>query len=125
MATAEYYRYNNASTTSLDIYFNDTDTDPTAEQYEYRPFKWIIDTTVAGADTNENAKPLTTITGRIASPVSSTYTVTNTNFDGVVNYQNEGDEKVTVTLGGDNSPVSAFYNTNLVYNLTNPSDNSV
>lgn len=125
MTTGEYYRYNNAATTSLDIYFNDTDTDPTAEQYEYRPFKWIIDTTVAGADTNKNAKPLTTITGRIASPVSSTYTVTNTNFDGVVNYQNEGDEKVTVTLGGDNSPVSAFYNTNLVYNLTNPSDNSV
>lgn len=125
MATAEYYRYNNASTTSLDIYFNDTDTDPTAEQYEYRPFKWIIDTTVAGADTNENAKPLTTITGRIASPVSSTYTVTNTNFDGVVNYQNEGDEKVTVTLGGDNSPYSVFYNTNLVYNLTNPSDGTV
>ena len=125
MTTAEYYRYNNASTTSLDIYFNDTDIDPTEGQYEYRPFKWDIDTTVAGADINANAKPLTTITGRLASPVSSTYTVTNTNFDGVVNYQNEGDEKVTVTLGGDNSPVSAFYNTNLVYNLTNPSDNSV
>lgn len=101
------------------------DLSPTAEQYENRPFKWNIDTTVAGADTNENAKPLTTITGRLASPSSNTYTVTNASYDGVVNYQNQGDEKVTVTLGGDNSPVSAFYNTNLVYNLTNPSDNSV
>lgn len=83
-----------------------------------RSFSWTIDTSAAGADSI--FKPVTAITGKLGGAVANTQTVTTSGYNGSLNYAGEGDEVVTVTVGGDTSGGSAFYNTNLVYTLTNP-----
>lgn len=81
---------------------------------EARPFNWTLDTSQ-----NSNFKPITNISGKIGGYADSIQNVTTTGYSGSLY-----DNTVTVTLGGDTSGSSAFYNTNLVYTLTNPSDNT-
>ena len=78
---------------------------------EARPFNWTLDTSQ-----DSNFKPVTNISGKLDGADNSTQNVTTTGYSG-----NLYDNAVTVTLGGDTSGSSAFYNTNLVYTLTDPS----
>ena len=76
-----------------------------------RQFSWTIDTSQ-----DSYFKPVTNISGKLGGADNSTQNVTTTGYSG-----NLYDNAVTVTLGGDTSGSSAFYNTNLVYTLTDPS----
>ncbi len=78
------------------------------------PFSWTIDTSQ-----DSYFKPVTNISGKLGGADNSTQNVTTTGYSG-----NLYDNAVTVTLGGDTSGSSAFYNTNLVYTLTDPSGNT-
>ena len=79
---------------------------------EARPFNWTLDTSQ-----DSNFKPVTNISGKLDGADNSTQNVTTTGYSGSLY-----DNAVTVTLGGDTSGSSAFYNTNLVYTLKNPGD---
>ena len=79
-----------------------------------RQFSWTIDTSQ-----DSYFKPVTNISGKLGGADNSTQNVTTTGYSG-----NLYDNAVTVTLGGDTSGSSAFYNTNLVYTLTDPSCNT-
>lgn len=81
------------------------------------PFSWTIDTSQ-----DDFFKPVTKITGNFGSSTASTQTVTESGYSVSLSCENEGDNVVTVTLGGDTSGGSAFYNTNLVYTLKSPGD---
>lgn len=74
---------------------------------EARPFNWTLDTSQ-----DSNFKPVTNISGKLDGADNSTQNVTTTGYSGSLY-----DNAVTVTLGGDTSGSSAFYNTNLVYTL--------
>ena len=82
-----------------------------------RVFSWTIDTSQ-----DSRFKPVTKITGNFGSSTASTQTVTESGYSVSLSCENEGDNVVTVTLGGDTSGGSAFYNTNLVYTLKSPGD---
>ena len=84
-----------------------------------RSFGWSIDTSY-----DSRFKPVTNIKGKLDGSTETTVDVTNSNYSGILNCENEGDEKVRVTLGGNTDGGSAFYNTNLVYTLTAPANSS-
>ena len=83
-----------------------------------RSFGWSIDTSY-----DSRFKPVTNIKGKLGGSTETTVDVTNYNgYSSTVSCENEGDEKVRVTLGGNTDGGSAFYNTNLVYTLTAPAN---
>ena len=85
-----------------------------------RSFGWSIDTSY-----DSRFKPVTNIKGKLGGSTETTVDVTNYNgYSSTVSCENEGDEKVRVTLGGNTDGGSAFYNTNLVYTLTAPANSS-
>ncbi len=69
-----------------------------------RVFSWTIDTSQ-----DDFFKPVTKISGKLGSSTESTQTVTESGYSGSLSCENEGDNVVTVTLGGDTSGGSAFY----------------
>ncbi len=85
-----------------------------------RSFGWSIDTSY-----DSRFKPVTNIKGKLGNSTETTVDVTSNNYSGTLKCENEGDEKVRVTLGGNTYGGSAFYNTNLVYTLTAPANGSV
>lgn len=114
------YTFPNNNRRNITYVITYRDNDYTRSDTEDRPFSWSIDTS-----SDSYFKPVTKLTGKLDSITDNIQTVTTSDYNGNLYYDTTGDEKVTVTLGGDTSGGSAFYNTNLVYTLKNPSDNSV